>query len=75
MMPAGEGQIACAGVAGVFTKQQLGLLHHCIPGGIVSQEPDHRVALIFMSTAEYTDQITAVALALFSIFCVLSPPH
>ena len=46
-------------VAGVFTKQQLGLLHHCIPGGIVSQEPDHRVALIFMSTAEYTDQIIA----------------
>ena len=73
MMPAGEGQIACAGVAGVFTKQQLGLLHHCIPGGIVSQEPDHRVALIFMSTAEYTDQITASSIGTVQYLLHIEP--
>ena len=58
-MPASKGQIACAGVAGVFTKQQLGLLHHCIPGGIVSQEPDRKVGPALMPKAEYTDYIAA----------------
>ena len=55
LMPASKGQIACAGVAGIFTKQQLGLLHHCIPGGIVSQEPDRKVGRALMPKAKYTD--------------------
>ena len=58
-MPASKGQSACAGVAGVFTKQQLALLQHCIPGGIVSQEPDRKVVPALMPKAENTDCITA----------------
>ena len=59
LMPFNKGQTACAGVAGIFTKQQLALMHHCIPGGIVSQEPDRKVGPALMPKVEYTKCITA----------------
>ena len=63
-MPASKGQvaIACAGVVGVFTKQQIALLQRCMPGGIVSQGPDQKVIPILMPRAEYADHIAAGSL-------------
>jgi len=36
-------EILHAGVAGVFSEQQIALLKRCIPGGIKLQEPDGKV--------------------------------